>query len=79
MSNSDYQDDEFVAKQLIHNPVIANTQPPQSTQFSLERESRQRLITKSVNGMYYAYPDRLRDARQFPCRAALNPNRVAHV
>ena len=79
MCDSRHKDHKLIVQNFVDHAVLPDANPPQATQFALQRAPGQWLLPETIDGPHD--PDAILsgDPRKFPGGGSLNPNRVAHA
>jgi hypothetical protein len=79
MRNSHPEHDQLSIEHLVHNTVVTHAQASKPEVFSFQRALLERVLAEAIDGTHNPQPILLRNARQIPGRAPLNPNRVVYA
>ena len=79
MRDTDDQDNQFIAMDLIKHPVCADPKPSCSGELARQEITGIRILVEGINRVSYAVPGSLRNCRQRLPGTTLYLNRKAHV
>ena len=79
MPDPDHEYDKLSVEHFVHNTVVAHSDAPKPSVFSLQGTSHMRAPAQTIDCMRNAQPFGLWNTRQFLRGASLNPNGVAHL
>ena len=79
MPDPDHEYDKLPVEHFVHNTVVAHSDAPKPSVFSLQGTSHMRAPAQTIDCMRNAQPFGLWNTRQFLRGASLNPNGVAHL
>ena len=72
------ENDEGVVENFVHDAVVTDTDPTQAEKITFQDASPVRTLSKVVDRTHEPAAFNLRNAFEFPGRALLDPNGVAH-